>query len=104
METYPKIYYPEKKCVFTKLKEKESQEESRKGWTESHFRYKLDKYFQGYTISDVFIDEGKNIKYSYEPDYVIDPADDFLDVANSKWVRDTLEQLARALNTGKGHP
>lgn len=37
----------------------------------------------------------------YEPDYVIDPEDDFLDVANSKWVRDTLERLAAALNTGK---
>ena len=37
----------------------------------------------------------------YEPDYVIDPEDDFLDVANSKWIRDTLEQLAAALNIGK---
>jgi hypothetical protein len=40
----------------------------------------------------------------YEPDYTIDPEDDFLDVANSKWVRDTLEQLARALNIGKKQP
>ena len=34
----------------------------------------------------------------YEPDYIIDPDDDFLDAANSEWVRDTLERLASALN------
>ena len=33
----------------------------------------------------------------YEPDYIIDPDDDFLDAANSEWVRDTLERLASAL-------
>ena len=32
-----------------------------------------------------------------EPDYVIDPDDDFLDAANSEWVRDTLTRLAAAL-------
>ena len=32
-----------------------------------------------------------------EPDYDIDPDDDFLDAANSEWVRDTLTRLAAAL-------
>jgi hypothetical protein len=36
------------------------------------------------------------------PDYEIDPDDDFLDAANSKWVRDTLTHLAAAL-TGDSH-
>lgn len=31
------------------------------------------------------------------PDYKIDPEDDFLDVANTHWVRDTLTRLATAL-------
>lgn len=37
-----------------------------------------------------------------EPDYDIDPDDDFLDAANSDWVRDTLTRLAAALKGG-GH-
>ena len=32
-----------------------------------------------------------------DPDYDIDPDDDFLDAANSEWVRDTLTRLAAAL-------
>ena len=32
-----------------------------------------------------------------DPDYDIDPDDDFLDAANSEWVRDTLTHLAAAL-------
>jgi hypothetical protein len=36
------------------------------------------------------------------PDYEIDPDDDFLDAANSKWVCDTLTHLAAAL-TGDSH-
>ena len=31
------------------------------------------------------------------PDYEIDPDDDFLDAANSEWVRDVLTRLAAAL-------
>ena len=31
------------------------------------------------------------------PDYEIDPDDDFLDAANSDWVRDVLTRLAAAL-------
>ena len=37
-----------------------------------------------------------------EPDYDIDPDDDFLDAANSEWVRDTLTRLAAALK-GESH-
>ena len=33
------------------------------------------------------------------PNYAIDPDDDFLDAANSEWVRDTLTRLAAALTT-----
>ena len=41
-----------------------------------------------------YILDGMGIHY---PDYEIDPDDDFLDAANSKWVRDTLTRLAEAL-------
>ena len=37
-----------------------------------------------------------------DPDYDIDPDDDFLDAANSEWVRDTLTRLAAALK-GESH-
>ena len=31
------------------------------------------------------------------PDYTLDPDDDYLDAANSKWVKDTISRLAAAL-------
>jgi len=41
-----------------------------------------------------YILDGMGIHY---PDYEIDAEDDFLDAANSKWVRDTLTRLAEAM-------
>lgn len=41
-----------------------------------------------------YILDGMGIHY---PDYEIDADDDFLDAANSKWVRDTLTRLAEAM-------
>lgn len=41
-----------------------------------------------------YILDGMGISY---PDYEIDAEDDFLDAANSKWVRDTLTRLAEAM-------
>jgi len=65
MKEYPQIFYPNTEIVNKVLI---NYENNFKGFTETFFEYKLQKYFKGYILKNVVLNDRK--QYPYQPDYV----------------------------------